>query len=174
MTPLVRGMIVPFFAFLFPMVWYANRNLTTDVLPPRLEPSTDLILVALGAAAATALVLAAVLSVLHRRLLANGSNRLRRWVFEPDDRTLAVFLCQIVILAVWALPALVGVGPDALELALTPLVGLFGLPLLLVVPFALEASPLAHTLVVVALPASAVWMVILAAITADRLERALT
>ncbi len=167
-------MVVPFFAFLFPMVWYANRNLTSDVLPPRLEPSPELILGALGAGVAVALVLGVSLSALHRRFLATRPNRLRRWVFEPDDRTLAVFAVEAALLALWALPALADLGPDLLQSVLTPLAVLFGLPVLLLLPVTIEASPGAHIVFVLTLMAVPVWMITLASLGVGRLEGALT
>ncbi len=154
----VRAMVVPFFMALFPSVWFINRNLTTDRLPPAIEPSTELILLALvGAVVGSAAVAALLAFVGRNRTTAAHELPYRQRVFQPDTNALAVFLGFVALCGTRALVEFAGIGPAILGDALTVVMVLLGLPLLVLAPFAIH-SALATT---VALIACALWLSVL-------------
>lgn len=159
---LARTLLVPFCMALFPAVHYINRNLITTSLPPDIEPTpTTLaaaVLVALVGSAAFALVAAALV---RPRVVGPGPSADRGLLdhaLAPDDRSLAVYGAFLLVLVVFAVVALAGVGPEWAALVLYVVVAPLGLPLLLLAPLAIGS----HLAVVVGYAASAVWMAVVA------------
>lgn len=168
MNSFIRATVVPFFVALFPLVWYINRNLTTDRLPPYVEPSTVVVLGALLGAVAISAVFGALVAVLTRTDV-ESERRLpyHRRVLRPDTTSLNVFLGFIGMLLLWAPVGLVGVGPDWLAEALLVLLVPFGIPFLVLAPFAMHF----HWAVVLGLVLSVLWMSLLAVLITDKIIR---
>lgn len=159
---LARVLLVPFCMALFPAIHYLNRNLTTTRLPPEIEPTPTTLavaaLVALVGSAAFALITAALV---RPYLVAPGTpadRGLLDHAIAPDNRSLAVYGAFLLVLAVFAVVALVGVGPERAALVLYVVVAPLGLPLLLLAPLAIGS----HLAVVLGYAASPVWMAIVA------------
>ncbi|GEM_PF-1934924 len=169
MGPFLRAMVIPFFVALFPTVWYVNRNLTTERLPPAVEPTTELITVALGGAVVGSLVFAAAVARLSGHRLENESHAVpyRQRVLQPDGTALVVFFSFIFVSFIWALTEMAGFGPawlgELLQLLLTPL----AIPLLLFTPLAIHF----HWAVIGGLVLCVLWMSLLGTILSDILHR---
>lgn len=160
-------MVVPFFAALFPAVWYVNRNLTTASLPPSTEPSLELLAVGIGVSIAGSAIIAFVSAFVSRRVVTDESVPRYRRVVRLDDASLVTFAGFVSLAFLWAVVALAGIGPAWLG-------GLLSVPLaLLALPFVL-LSPLAirfHWAVVLGLAGSVVWMAVLATVLSDVVHR---
>ncbi|WP_049923159.1 hypothetical protein [Halopiger djelfimassiliensis] len=168
MNDFLRAMIVPFFAALFPAVWYVNRNLTTARLPPKVQPSTALVVAGLAVSVAVAAAIAFVVAVFRRRDV-NDERTLPRYqrVFQPDDTSLAVFGVCVSLAALWAVVELAGIGPAWLGGILWLLLVPLGLPLVVLSPLAIQF----HWALVLALVATVVWMATLATVSSDAIHR---
>ncbi len=100
MKEFARAMIVPFFMVLFPAVWFVNRNLTTEQLPPTVEPSAGLILLGLAGSVVGSAAVAAPLAFLgQNRSVPSEDLPYRQRIFQPDTDALVVFflpsLCSV-------------------------------------------------------------------------------
>lgn len=163
----LRGMVVPFFAAFVPAVWYVDRNLTTDRLPPYVEPGPALIVGALGAAAVGSIAVAAVVALFRRRDTAERPLPYRQRTFRPDGRALGIFFGFLSLCLLLALVEMVGIGPPWLATALYPVLVPIALPFVVLAPLAIRY----HWAVVLGLVASVLWMSFLATAVADALER---
>lgn len=170
MASFARALVVPFFVALFPALWYVNRNVTTAVLPPRVDPTTETIALAVAVAVLGSVGVAAVAAPFVQRLLDGSSGRLRR-ALVPENRTLLAISGLLCGVAAYALSAIAGVGPSWLATLSLPIALLVALPFLFLVPFFIEASPIAHTIAVAGLAASALWMAVLATSIVDAIDR---
>lgn len=165
MRRFIRAMVIPFFMALFPAVWYINRNVTTERLPPYTEPTTELVAVATGVAVFGSIVFAAVVALFRHQSSENEQCKLtyRQRVFQPDDTALAVFFMFISIAFVWALIEMGGFGPawlgELLQLFLAPL----ALPLLILAPLAIQF----HLAVILGLVLCVLWMSLLGTVFSD-------
>lgn len=168
MAATLRAMVVPFFAALFPAVWYVNRNLTTASLPPSTEPSLDLLAVGIGVSIAGSAAVAFVSAFVGRRVTADeqASSRSRR-VLQLDDASLVAFAGFVSLAFLWAVVALAGIGPAWLGGLLSVPLALLGLPLVLLSPLAIRF----HWAVVLGLIGSVVWMAVLATVLSDAVHR---
>lgn len=147
-----REIVVPFFALLFPLLWYVNRNLTTDVLPPTVEPSPELIAVGIAVAVAGATVGAAISSILLRRYDGESASTSRvRQVLVPPPRALRLFLGCMAIVGAIAAILFSGGGPEWLRTMLLIAVVPFAVPFVLLAPLAIH-SHLATILGLVCIP----------------------
>ncbi len=147
-----RGIVVPFFAILFPLLWYVNRNLTTDVLPPTVEPSFGLIAAGIAVAVVGAAVGAAITSMLLRRYDGESASTSRvRRVFVPPPRALRLFLGCMAVIGVIAAILFSGGGPEWLRTVLLVAVVPFVVPFVLLAPLAIH-SHLATILGLVCIP----------------------
>lgn len=168
MRPHLRSAIVPFVATLVVLVWYVNRNVAAEALPPQVEPSTELVLGALaGAVVASAAIAAIVAVVLQATLTAQGTDPARdpyrRRVLRPDDTALAIFAVVVALLGLWSLVALAGIGPALPMEVLTFLVAPLGLPLLVLAPLAIHF----HWALILGLVLSVLWISLLSALLSD-------
>lgn len=170
MAPFARAVVVPFFVALFPALWYVNRNVTTAVLLPRVDPTTETIALAVAVAVVGSAAFAAIVAPFVRRLLAGSSGRLQR-ALVPDNRTLLVLCGFVCGIATYTLSAIAGIGPSWLATLSLPIAVLVALPFLLLAPFFLKASLIAHTIAVAGLAASALWMAVLATSIVDAIDR---
>ncbi|WP_440771902.1 hypothetical protein [Natronorubrum sp. DTA28] len=165
MRRLVRTMVIPFFMALFPAVWYINRNVTTERLPPYTEPTTELVAVAIGVAVFGSIVFAAVVALFWQQRSETEQYALpyRQRVFQPDNTALAVFGIFIAVSFVWALIEMAGTGPawlgELLQIILTPL----AIPLVVLAPLAIQF----HWAVILGLVLCVLWMSLLGTIFSD-------
>lgn len=95
----VHALVVPFFMVLFPAVWYINRNLTTEELPPHIKPSTELVAVAIGVSVLGSIVFATVIALFTRESGESKQQTLpyRQRIFQPDSTALTVFFFFIAL-----------------------------------------------------------------------------
>jgi hypothetical protein len=170
MASVSRAAVVPSLVALFPALWYVNRNVTTAALPPRVEPTSGTVVLAVAVASALAAAVGAAAAPIARRLHEGSSDRLSR-ALVPNDRTLFVACGLLSGVAAYALSAIAGVGPAWLATLSLPVAALVGLPFLLFVPVSLEASPVTHAGAVAGLAASALWLAVLATYVVDALDR---
>ncbi len=166
----VRSAVIPFVMLLVPAVWYINRNVTTERLPPYTEPTAGLVAGALGLAVFGSLLFAAVVvAFVGPRRSEDEPHELpyRRRVFRPDDTALVVFAGFILVSLVWALIGLAGFGPgwlgEPLQILLSPL----ALPLLVLAPLAIQF----HWAVLLGLVLCVLWMSLLATVISDLVHR---
>ncbi|WIV68387.1 hypothetical protein [Natrialbaceae archaeon AArc-T1-2] len=164
--PFLRAMVVPSLMALFPALWFVNRNVTTAVLWPHLEPTADVIVGAVVLAVLGALVVGVIGAALVRSVVGDRPGSFPARVFVPDDRSLGVLAIWLVVIAGWAAVAMVDVGPFWLEYPFWPIVVVAGLPFLVLAPVAIHS----WTAVVIGLVACALWLSALSAVLADALE----
>ncbi|MCU4972597.1 hypothetical protein OB955_07570 [Halobacteria archaeon AArc-m2/3/4] len=167
MGDFARGLVVPFFAALFPAVWYINRDVASEHHSP--EPSTSNIVLSIVAALVGAVVIAVVGSLVVRALCRDADRPWLRRVLVPDRRSLAVYGVLILGLLGWSLTEMAGLGPSWLSAVLEPVFYLAAVPLLLLGPIAIHSYPA----VVLGLALSAIWLSILSTVVAGVLERRL-
>ncbi|MXV61396.1 hypothetical protein GS429_04815 [Natronorubrum sp. JWXQ-INN-674] len=161
-------MVVPFFVALFPAVWYLNRNLTSERLPPYTEPTTELLLASIGAAIIGSVVFAMVVALITSRRGTNESGGLyRRRILRPSGPALRVFGLLIAVVFGWALTEFVGVGPLWVEIVFSILVLPLSIPFLLLAPLAIRF----HWAVVLGLALCVLWLSLLATVVSDLLRR---
>lgn len=178
MREFTRAMVVPFFMVLFPSLWYINRNLTTPVLPPRIEPTPRIITVAVSGAIAGSALFAAVVVFLGavgnavlgdtlRALLPSG--RLQR-ALHLDTPALVIFFGVFCGVVMWGVAGTVGIG--WLEIVLWPLAVVVLLPLHLavVILYGVGLESLDHVLTVAGLVLSAVWLAVLSTAVSEALH----
>ncbi|MCU4752150.1 hypothetical protein OB919_09165 [Halobacteria archaeon AArc-curdl1] len=169
MRQFVRAMIIPFFMALFPAVWYINRNVTTERLPPYTEPTTELVAIAIGIAVFGSIVFAAILARFRHETNTNGPHTLpyRQRIFQPDDTALSVFGLFVSSSFVWALIEMAGFGPPwlggVLEILLIPV----ALPLFVLAPLAIQF----HWAVILGLVLCVLWMSFLGNVFSDVLHQ---
>ena len=154
---LPRAMILPFLMALFPSLWFVNRNVTSDVLPPAVEPTAGRIAGALALAVLGSVAVAIVAGIILREFGADREGSWLRRVVHPDDETLRILALLLVVVFAWATVALGGVGPDWLEYAFWPVMIVVGLPFLLLAPLAIGS----WVWVVLGLALCAVWLSVL-------------
>lgn len=165
MKDFIRRMVIPFFMLLFPAVWYINRNVLTDRLPPRVEPTTDVVALSIGVAVLGSLLFGTAFAVFWRYDDVDMNYKLPypQRVFQPDTTALGVFSCFIGVTVLWAIFEMGGVGPlwfgDAFYVLLTPIV----VPFLVLAPLVIQF----HWAVIVGLVFSVLWMSFLATIVSD-------
>ena len=165
MRQFVRAMVIPFFMALFPAVWYINRNLTTARLPPHTEPTTTLVVAAIGIAVFGSLVFAVIVAQFRRRDSKTPSQPVPypQRIFQPDTTALVIFGCFVATAFVWALIEMVGFGPAWLGRFLEFLLIPVALPLLVLAPFAIRF----HWAVVLGLVLCVLWMSLLGTLFSD-------
>ena len=158
-------MLIPFFIVLFPAVWYINRNIMTEQLPPYTEPTTELVVLSTGVAVFSALVLAAVVTFFTYQQNTAEPSKLpyRRRVFQPEGMHLALFCLFTALTGLWFLIDIVGIGPSLLGDVLTVLVALLGLPFLIFAPLAIHF----HWAVILGLVLCVLWISLLSSICSD-------
>lgn len=167
MADILRTMVVPFFAALFPAVWYVNRNLTTTRLPPSTEPSPALLAVGIAVSIAGSAVVAFVSAFVARRVVTDESTSRYRRVLQLDDDSLVAFAGFVSLAFLWAVVTLAGIGPAWLSGLLSVLLALLVLPFILLSPLAIRF----HWAVVLGLVGSVVWMAVLATVLSDAASR---
>ncbi|WP_226481460.1 hypothetical protein [Natrinema amylolyticum] len=170
MNDVLRAAVVPFFAILFPAVWYVNRNFTTAQLPPSTEPSVALIAGGLVASiVGSAAFAVAVARVVRRRSDVDDEREAPRYqrVFRPDDTSLVVFAVFLSLTFLWAVVTLAGVGPAWVGERLSVPLGLLGLPFVLLFPLGIRFN----WAVVLGLVCSVAWMMWLATVLSDAIHR---
>lgn len=168
MRDLLRAMIIPFFMSFIPAVWYINRNVLTEQLPPYIEPTTELLVTLIGVAVFASILFAAVFALFSRQ---TGENDLHESpyhvrIFNPDDTALLFFFSFMSIITVWALIevgdlGLVWVG-ELLQILLAPL----ALPLVVFAPLAIQF----HWAVVLSLVFCVLWMSFLGIVLSDTIN----
>lgn len=165
----LRRMVVPFWMAFLPALWYVNRNVLNENLPPALDPTLALVALAVGAGVAGSLVWAAFVAVVSRRPESETYRDLpyRQRVFAPDDTALTLFAVFLVIAFGWAFVELADVGPPLLGTVATVLVVPLGLPMVVLLPFAIHF----HWAVILGLALSAAWMSLLSVLCSDLLHR---
>lgn len=160
---LPRAMVLPFLVALFPSLWFVNRNVTSDVLPPAVEPTTGRIAGALALAVLGSIAVAIVAGTVLREVAADREGSRLRRIVHPDDETLRVLALLLLVVFAWATVALGGIGPDWLEYAFWPVMIVVGLPFLLLAPLAISS----WAWVVLGLALCAVWLSVLSVTIAD-------
>lgn len=161
-----RALVLPFFVTLFPALWYVNRNLTTAVLPPNIEPTTELVLWGVVGSVLLSLVVSLCVAPITYWIATGGErprekDRFRR-VLLPDRRELLVVSVLLVGLLLFALTDLAGFD-TAVGVIGWPFALAVGLPMLAVAPLAIHS----HFFTVFGLTASAVWMIVLGTFVVD-------
>ena len=163
-------MVVPFFATLVPMLWYVNRNVTTEQLPPHAEPAAWLVAGSVAGAVAVSTVVGVVFAQFRRRDVDDERTLpYRQRVLQPDSTACSIFLAFVGVIGLWAFVELTALVPWWLEaVLLVPLLTVYvlGLPFLLLGPIARHA----HWAVVVGLVATVLWTSLLATVLADALQ----
>ena len=165
MRGFARTMIVPFCMALFPSIWYINRNVMTERLPPRTEPTTELVAGSITIAIVSSLCFAAVFASLWPRTQTGSDQTVSYYqrIIRPEGTALTVFLCFNISIFIWAAVELGGVGPswvgDVLSAVLSPL----GFPLLILAPLTIRF----HWAVIIALIFCVLWMSLLANVGSD-------
>ncbi|MFP8955777.1 hypothetical protein ACLI4Y_03545 [Natrialbaceae archaeon A-CW3] len=150
---------------LFPMVWYINRNVMTERLPPYMKPTTELVTIAIGVAVLGSIVFAVVVALFRHQSSENEQYKLtyRQRVFQPDNTALVVFATFISLSFIWALIEMAGFGPawlgGLLQIILIPL----AIPLLILGPLAIQF----HWAVILGLVLCVLWMSLLGNILSD-------
>ena len=168
MRQLIRTMVVPFFIPLFPAVWYLNRNIMSERLPPYIEPTTELLTTAVGAATLGSMMFAVVAAMLLHQYGTQSTDELsyRQRILHPPDTSLMTFLSFISVILIWGINEIGGLGPawvgEILQILLVPL----AIPLLALAPFAIQF----HWAVVLGLVLSVLWISFLANVLSDILE----
>lgn len=169
MERFIRAMVIPFFMALFPAVWYINRNVTREQLPPYTEPTTELVTISIGVAVFGSIVFATAVALFSHQSDEKEQYKLtyRQRVFQPDNTALVVFFSFISASFVWALIKMAGVGPvwlgELLQIILTPL----AIPLLVLAPLAIQF----HWAVILGLALTVLWMSLLGNIFSDIAHR---
>ncbi|WP_245724225.1 hypothetical protein [Natronorubrum texcoconense] len=169
MRRLIRPMVIPFFMALFPAVWYINRNVTTERLPPYTEPTTEVVAIAIGTAVFGSTVFAAVVARFRQQRGETEQYTLpyRQRLFQPDNTALAVFGIFIAVSFVWALIEMAGFGPawlgELLQISLIPI----AIPLVVLAPLAIHF----HWAVVLGLVLCVLWMSLLGTVFSDVVHR---
>lgn len=164
---ILRKIVVPFFMAFFPTVWYINRNLMTEQLPPRTEPTTALVAFAVGVAVVGSAIFAAIVARFSRHRAGRDHEVSYRYrVFRPDNTTMGIFFCFVTLSGLLLLVESSGLGPawlgDVLALVLVPVV----LPFLVLAPLAIQF----HWAVVIGLVLCVPWMSLVATVIADGLH----
>lgn len=153
MNAFLRAAIVPFCMALFPALWYIGRNLTTERLPPYVQPTTELLAVSVVLAILGAAVVGAILASLGRHGVEDERRLpIRRRLFQLDERSSRVFVAIVAVFLLWALFALF--GPPWLEVVAYVVLVPFALPFFVLAPLAIHF----HWAVVLGLVLSVVWM----------------
>lgn len=100
MKDFIRAMVVPFFMVLFPAVWYINRNVMTEQLPPYTEPTAELIAFTIGIAVFVSTLFATVFALVRRQHNDDTEHKspYRQRVFQPDKTALVVFFSFISVI----------------------------------------------------------------------------
>ncbi|WP_436348872.1 hypothetical protein [Natronorubrum sp. FCH18a] len=165
MKKYIHRMIIPFFMILFPAVWYINRNVMTEQLPPHTEPTTELVAVSIGVAVLGSTLFATIFVFLRRQSNADTVHELtyRQRVFQPDKTALEVFSCFIAVSFLWTIFEMGGVGPSWLAEPLYVLLAPIGIPLVVLAPLAIRF----HWAVILGLIFCVLWMSLLANIASD-------
>lgn len=164
MKEFVRAMIVPFFAVLFPAVWYINRNVMTEQLYPYTEPTPELLALSLGIAVVCSLVFSMGVALFRQQRGKKPHEiQYRQRVFQPDNTALAVFFSFMWLVFVWALVEMGGIGPSWIRTVLQVLILPFAFPLLILGPFALRW----HWAVILGLICCVLWMSVIGIVVSD-------
>lgn len=165
MKDFIRAMVVPFFMLLFPAVWYINRNVMTEQLPPYIEPTTGLVALSIGGAVFSSALFATVFALIQRQTHegTGQASPYRQRIVQPDTTALRVFFGFISVYFGVALVEIGGIGPswlgELLYIALVPL----GVPLLVLIPFAIHF----HWALILGLVLCVLWMSLLSTIISD-------
>lgn len=158
-------MVIPFFIPLFPAVWYLNRNIMTERLPPYIEPTTELLTAAIGVTILGSALFAVVASLLFHQFGKQSTDELSYFqrVLHPPDTPLRIFLGFIIVILIWGIIEIGGFGPDwvgeLLQILLVPL----AIPLVILIPFAIHF----HWAVILGLVCCVLWMSLLANVFSD-------
>lgn len=168
MKETLRGMVIPFFIALFPAVWYINRNLMTEQLPPHTEPTTVLVAFAVGGAVFGSAIFAAVIALVSRQKPGNVHELPYRYqVRHPNNAALGIFFCFVALSGLLLLVEAGGLGPtwlgDVLALILVPVI----LPFLILTPLAIQS----HWAVILGLVLCVPWMSLVATVIAEYVQQ---
>lgn len=175
-----RSLVLPLLMALFPILYFAYREVGRSCRPGRSCPEIAIAGYALVGIAASYLLACAALALVDVRALA-ADHSVARLAFRPADATLSVLGVLVAGIAVYTTASLVAPIPPWLDGLLTPVGLVVGLPFvatavtMTVVGSALSVEPsMPVQLAVVAgsLVATGAWVFLLATGVAGVLDRA--
>lgn len=161
-------MVVPFFIPLFPAIWYINRNLLTEQLPPYTEPTTELLVSAVGVSILGSILFATVVTAFIHRWSNQSDDHVpyRLRLFTPNSTALVLFLSFMFVVLIWGIIEIGNLGPawvgELLQILLIPL----AVPLVVLAPFTIQF----HWAVIFGLVLCVLWMSFLANVCSDLVD----